>query len=540
MTWLRTWRRVLFPSRGGRRASAPRRRPRLECELLEDRLVLATFLVTNTGDNGGTNPAVGAGTGTLRQAIVDADADTNSGLDTIAFAIPGTGVQTISPLNTGLPAITHAVFIDGTTQPGFAGKPLIQIEGSSGSGGAVGLDLEAGSDGSIIRDLVINRFDAAIFISGSNNNHILGNYLGTDYTGSLALGDNTGVSINDGGGNVIGGTTAAARNVISGNAFGVNISSDVLNTVSGNNVVEGNYIGTDPSGTQPLGNGFGIEIPFRTSQNVIGGTAPGAGNLIAFNGQFGEDSEGGSGTSVLGNTIFANGGRGIDLNQAGQAPNTPNGAQNFPALQSAVTSGGVTAIRGTLNSTPSTTFRLEFFANPAPDPSGFGQGQTFLGAINVTTDGNGNAAFTAVFAAVPVGEFLSATSTGPAGTSEFAQDVQVTTPPAPPPSPSPAPAQPPVLTAFFAPAPRGEVAVSGFVLDPAGQLRGLPLVVVINWGDGRESFTGLFATASGFDFFVPQAHKKAKGHRQITVHVEELVPTGLGLADVVAPFVLST
>jgi hypothetical protein len=77
----------------------------------------------------------------------------------------------------------------------------------------------------------------------------------------------------------------------------------------------------------------------------------------------------------------------------------------------------------------------------------------------------------------------------------------------------------------------------GFVLDPGGQARGQSLVVVIDWGDGTKTFTGLFSGA-GFDFFLPQTHKKAKGHRQVIVHVEQFAPTGLGLADVVTPFVL--
>jgi hypothetical protein len=503
--------------------------------MLEGRLVPATFFVTNTGDNGGTNPAAGAGTGTLRQAIVDVNADTGLGTDTIKFAIPGTGVQTISPLNSGFPAIVHPVFIDGTTQPGFAGKPLIEIEGSAGIQ-AEGLDLEAGSDGSIIRDLVINRFGIAINIFNSNYNQILGNYLGTDYTGTLALGNDVGVSL-IGGGNVIGGTTAADRNVISGNSDGIDIGVGST-PASNNNVVEGNCIGTDASGTQPLGNVLGVAVfSIGASHTLIGGTTPGASNLIAFNSKAGVNADAGVSTRILGNGIFANGGLGIDVGGDGVTSNTPNGAQNFPVLQSAVTAGGVTTVEGTLNSTANTTFRLEFFADPAPDPSGFGQGQTFLGAINVHTDGNGNSAFTALLSAVPVGQFLSATSTGPAGTSEFAQDIPVL--PAPPPVSSPAP-QPPVLTAFFAQPPKGEVAVGGFVLDPAGQLRGLPLVVIINWGDGTQTFTGLFSTPSGFEFFLPQTHKKPKGHKQVTVHVEQFVSTAFRFVDVVAPFVLST
>src|SRR5262249_13412339 len=139
-----------------RKVTAARRPRRFRpfVEPLEERVTPATFFVTNTGDNGGSNPAAGAGTGTLRQAIVDANA--SSGGSTIKFNIPGTGVQTISPLAGGLPGITKPVFIDGTTEPGFAGKPIIEIEGTS-AGTAHGLFLNAGSDGSVVRDLIINR-----------------------------------------------------------------------------------------------------------------------------------------------------------------------------------------------------------------------------------------------------------------------------------------------------------------------------------------------------------------------------------------------
>src|SRR5262245_37491608 len=101
---------------------------RPQVELLEDRCLLATFTVTNTGDNGGVNPVPFAGTGTLRQAIVDANASANTGgnPDVIAFDIPGAGVQTIAPL-AELRRISEAVVLDGTTQPGFSGSPLIEL-----------------------------------------------------------------------------------------------------------------------------------------------------------------------------------------------------------------------------------------------------------------------------------------------------------------------------------------------------------------------------------------------------------------------------
>src|SRR5262249_43981380 len=162
--------------------------------------------VTNTNNNGG---------GSLRQAI--ASANGAAGADTINFNIPGGGVHTIIP-TTPLPAITGPVTIDGTTQPGYAGTPLIEIQGPAG-GAAAGLDLQGGSSGSTIRGLVINSFTSgnAIRIQSSNNDVIAGNYLGTNAAGTAALGNQVGVYIQIGTNDRIGGTVAADRNVISGN-----------------------------------------------------------------------------------------------------------------------------------------------------------------------------------------------------------------------------------------------------------------------------------------------------------------------------------
>jgi hypothetical protein len=193
--------------------------------------------------------------------------------------------------------------------------------------------------------------------------------------------------------NTIGGTTAAA-NVISANGQDGIQFFDVF---SSGNLVEGNFIGTDITGTKDLGNG-GHGIDVQVSDNTIGGTARAAGNTIAFNGLAGVavvDSFNGptTGVAILSNAIFANQGLGIDLNDDGGTPNHPGGPipgpnnfQNFPVLTSAVSSGGKITIKGSLNSAPSTTYVIQFFANITPDPRGYGQGQTYLGQIVVTTN----------------------------------------------------------------------------------------------------------------------------------------------------------
>ena len=199
------------------------------------------------------------------------------------------------------------------------------------------------------------------------------------------------------------------------------------------NLVQGNFIGTDVTGTSPLGNAnHGVIIQVGASANMIGGTAAGSGNVIAFNTGDGVTVVSGTGNAILSNAIFANGGLGIDLGADGVTPNDslghngPNNYQNFPILTSVVTSGGTTTLSGTLNSTPNATFTVQFFANAAPDPSGFGEGQQYLGQTRVTTDGSGNASFSVTLSTPPlVGQFFTATATDdPAGnTSEFSQDI---------------------------------------------------------------------------------------------------------------------
>src|SRR5439155_25344558 len=97
----------------------------------------------------------------------------------------------------------------------------------------------------------------------------------------------------------------------------------------------------------------------------------------------------------------------------------PNNFQNFPVLPSAVTSGSSTTITGTLDTLASGPFTIEFFSNDAADPSGYGEGQTYLGSTTATTDGSGHAAFTSTFPVSTAGKLITATATDAAGnTSE--------------------------------------------------------------------------------------------------------------------------
>jgi hypothetical protein len=249
-----------------------------------------TLVVTNTND---------AGPGSLREAVTLANQNAPA-YDTITFAIAGTGPHTIAP-ETALPAITDAVTIDGFSQPGSSpGALKIELSGALSGGGQVGLMIEAG--GSLVRGLAINRFQNGIGLSGGGGNTIVGNHLGTDVTGAAELPNtDTGVALWDSDKNAIGGTSPGDRNVISGNnGAGVSIRGS-----STDNVIRGNYIGTDATGSVPLPNLHGVSLAGAAGPgNIVGGPAPGARNVISGNEGAGVLFwNGAQGNSVEGNFI---------------------------------------------------------------------------------------------------------------------------------------------------------------------------------------------------------------------------------------------
>jgi hypothetical protein len=275
-----------------------------------------------------------------------------------------------------------------------------------------------------------NQIGVEIHGAASTGNLIEGNFIGTDKTGALDRGNSVeGVLIAGGSANTVGGSTAAAANVISANEWGVRLDGS---TATGN-VVAGNAIGTDRTGTLPLGNEVnGVIISSNASNNMIGGTSASAGNTIAFNVAAGVAVLSGIGDSILSNSIFSNGRLGIDLVAAGDPPSGvtpnapgvrsgPNNLQNYPIVTAAV-GGPHGSVDATLNSLPSTSFVIQFFSSPVPDPSGYGQGKTFLGSESAMTDSSGNASvqFTLV-SGIPAGAWITATATnqGSGDTSEF-------------------------------------------------------------------------------------------------------------------------
>ena len=323
-----------------------------------------------------------------------------------------------------------------------------------------------------------NVFHGVVFESVNNSlnrNAIQGNYIGTDVTGTVAIGNaRAGIALGQGvRTTMIGGDDLAdgtldgivhARNVISGNQ-GTGISAGSASQTH----ILGNFIGTQADGLSPLGNGsLGIDF-FVARPTQVGGTASGAGNVIAFNSPigvrshlsdmtiqgnsiFGNASHGvvvinSNGTPILGNAINGNGGLGIDLAGDGVTANDPgdtdggefvaNNLQNFPVLLEVLSTAVDSTIFGTLNSLPQTDFLIQFFASDSADPSGHGEGQVFLGETVVHTNSAGNVTFSAdVPALLTPGQQVTATATRladhdadpgtpsvPTDTSEFSQAI---------------------------------------------------------------------------------------------------------------------
>jgi hypothetical protein len=536
------------PSRPGHRA-----RPAVEA--LEARDTPATFAVTTTAD---------AGPGSLRDAILRANAAPGADRIAFAIPTADPGFVdadadgrfgagdywSVAPA-TALPAVTGAVRVDG--------RSVIELTGAGAGAGANGLEL-VGHSGSTVRGLVVNRFGGSgVAITGGGGHTLAGNLLGTDVTGELdrgnalagvsvadaafntldrnlisgndlqgvllrgagavgnrvvgnrigttragdaALANGTaevagdGIRVEGGRFNAIGGHAAAERNVVSGN-FDDGI--DLRDGAFGNAVL-GNFVGTDATGTRPLGNGADGVFLENASGNRIGSLLPGGANVLAANGfngvflfgashdnviagnfigtnarrdrlgngtaadfadgiflaQF-DEPEGPTNTTIVGNTIafnadsavavdldasgnsagnrllansvFGNGGVAIDLgsdgptaNDPGDADAGPNRLQNSPVLRGPVDSGdGTVTVAASLAAAPRTAYWVEFYASAA------GEGEVFLGGRLVLTGEDGTSPdFRLRFAPVAGKPFLTATATNLAtgDTSEFSAAVR--------------------------------------------------------------------------------------------------------------------
>jgi CSLREA domain-containing protein len=335
----------------------------------------------------------------------------------------------------------------------------------------------------IIRGLVINHCAIGIDVAnphGTSTSGVIiqGNFIGTDPTGLIDEGNQIGIGttlVQDGSVTLaVGGSGPAPRNLISGNGTGITFLTDVDGSVFA--TIENNMMGPDPTGDVAIAGGTAIILGSGDStvlRNVISGNDEGVvahgsgtktiqGNLIgrSVSGDLlGNDGDGirledgasalvGGPTHVDGNVIVGNAGTGIRNTNLSTGTLTAernqiadNGAlaidlgpldftindtldadafQNFPVLDGVAFTGG-TSVSGTLSSTPNTTFRVEVFANAACDPSGFGEGGTFLAANDsVTTDTNGDSIFGVTFPSAIGPTVLTATATAVGhGTSEL-------------------------------------------------------------------------------------------------------------------------
>ncbi|HEY2587375.1 MAG TPA: Ig-like domain repeat protein [Tepidisphaeraceae bacterium] len=292
-----------------------RRRARLWSalpEVLEGRLLMSTYQVTTTADSGA---------GSLRQAILNVDGDSSA--DTITFNLSGSGVQTIL-LDSALPQITSAVTIDATGQQ-------VELNGAGAGAGANGLDFETGSAGSVVTGLTINSFSGAGVLLNSGNVTLANNYVGTDVTGTTGMANHDGVVITSDGntlsGNLISGNNydgvyvKGAHNTLTGNLIGLDATGEnaVPNSVLGANVVSGGVV-VDSSAYTTIGGATASDRNVITGNNqdgIVFINDSGPGNVVDGN-YIGLDMTGTLAvTFTLDNNFYSgNNGAGVDLGSA--------------------------------------------------------------------------------------------------------------------------------------------------------------------------------------------------------------------------------
>jgi parallel beta-helix repeat protein len=369
----------MFPMCGARaqvrkslRRCAP---PTQGIEALEDRALLSALLVSNLNDHGG---------GSLRQAILDAN--TNPGADVISFGVAGT-----ITLARALPTITGTVTIDGTTAPGFAGTPQVEVNFNN----FAGLQFSSRANGSALESLaLVNASGNGVTLNGVHQMLIVGNFIGVSTDGVTAAGDHgSGIELLNSSGVTIGGESTQDRNIISANG-----QQGIFVSGSSNNVITNNYIGTDVTGTIDLGNAFnGIVMTGRSSGNLIGGEETGGndptqnvfvrppeGNLISGNNADGvliennatENQLSGNfiGTSASGNTALGNGLDGVAIFHANNNSLLGCTIQTDPFVFYNVISGnGGNGLRVTNSN--GTTIQANFFGMGADNNTALGNVQ---------------------------------------------------------------------------------------------------------------------------------------------------------------------
>jgi hypothetical protein len=388
-----------------------RRTFRARLEWLETRVMPTTYTVSSLADSGAN---------TLRAAITSVNGDTSP--DVIKFTVAGVIQLTSGPL----PTITNTVDIDGTSAPGFVGKPVVEIDNN----GFAGLNIDAPNSTlaslSIVNangpGVTLTGFTSHLGSGGANDCTIVGNYIGVALDRSVAANTGVGLFINGPGGETIGGTTTLDRNVISGNgAGGIQMGTSGNGAGVGGKIL-GNFIGTDPTGQVAAPNrGNGITL-FSGPEGVdffggttVGGTDAGDGNTIAFNSRYGVDDEGEANT-IRENSIFSNGVGGILPSVVGNQPAPVLTAAFQPTPTTIEVSGTLVVPHSTPPVPFDVPFVIEIFATPTGTPTG--QGKNFIGSVNVLPNDLGVATF--VFRssfASSSGTSFTATATGDSSNS---------------------------------------------------------------------------------------------------------------------------
>ena len=408
----------------------------------------------------------------------------------------------------------HGVLLAGAGGVAVQGCYLgVEPDGVTRRGNGVGL-AAWDSDGDLIGgaggpegNVISGNKGAGLVLLRTHAARVVGNRIGSDATGAVAVGNGgAGIRTEGTSATTIGGTQIADANVLAGNQTGVLLGEDANGQPCVDDRIVGNRVGTDITGVAPLPNGVGVEVQ-AGRQTVIGGSEPGAGNLVAGNkrdgvllrrpatrdvvvegNRIGTDGDGArplpnggagvrvvggagslrigglqpemanqiahnrgggvvvgdrghlppDGVAVLGNSIHANDGLGIELGTPGPMPldvldadSGPNGAQNWPLITLVQPGDGDTRVEGVLHSEPSRTYRVELFASPGCDLTGHGQAARFVASFRLDTDWQGRGLFAGtVDEVLRPGEAVTATATplnedgepaGPGGTSELSR-----------------------------------------------------------------------------------------------------------------------
>jgi len=411
---------------------------------------------------------------------VGVDAAGSAGIPNLQYGISLTGEATVNRIGTdgnGVGDAAEGNLISGNGWHGISvSGDLNRISGNligtNAAGNAAipngvtydaghGIGLKAGAVGNLIgtngdgngdlaeRNIISGNARSAISLygPGTTDNVIAGNYIGTDITGTSALPNGgIGVLVDGASSNRIGTNGDGLADAAEANVISSNTSTGVFIIVAPSNQIAGNFIGTDKTGTQPLGNGLdGIHINAsdkgNTNGNVVGGSIAKA-NVIAFNQQDGVEVTGIGvyplNTPILYNSIFSNGFLGINLRPGdlfyGISPNDSldvdsgaNNLMNFPELSFALALNNAVNISGEMvDGLPNAAHLIQFFSSPSCDPSGNGEGQVYLGESNEMTNGSGDVSFLVnLMVTVQPGHFITATATNANNTSEFSACVEI-------------------------------------------------------------------------------------------------------------------